>query len=127
GLGVSAISDSWYAFAQNEKTVEAYYEKINSGTLAIVKGHILTPEDLKIRRHILNLMCFLETGWIPEDRFPGVTERLKALEDDGLVTITESKIIINPRGRSFLRNICMAFDLRLIAREPSTRLFSMTV
>ncbi len=127
GLGVSAISDSWYAFAQNEKTVEAYYEKINNGGLAIMKGHILTAEDLKIRRHILNLMCFLETGWMPEDRFPGIMERLKALEDDRLVTITENKIIVTPKGRSFLRNICMAFDLRLIAKAPSTRLFSMTV
>lgn len=127
GLGVSAISDSWYGFAQNEKTIEAYYEKINSGTLATVKGHMLTAEDLKIRRHILNLMCFLETGWMPEDRFPGIMERLKALEDDGLVTITANKIIVNPEGRSFLRNICMAFDLRLVAQAPSPRLFSMTV
>ena len=127
GLGVSAISDSWYAFAQNEKTVEGYYQKINSGALAIAKGHILTTEDLKVRRHILNLMCLLETEWMPEERFPETTERLKPLEDDGLITITENKIIVNTKGRSFLRNICMAFDLRLIAKEPDTRLFSMTV
>ncbi len=127
GLGVSAISDSWYAFAQNEKTVEGYYEQINSGGLAVVKGHILTDEDLIIRRHILNLMCLLETNWLPEDRFPEIAERLKTLEDDALITITENKIIVNAKGRSFLRNICMAFDLRLIAKEPSAHLFSMTV
>lgn len=127
GLGVSAISDSWYAFAQNEKTVEGYYEQINNGGLAVVKGHVLTGEDLVIRRHILNLMCLLETSWLPEDRFPGIMERLKTLENDALITITGNKIIVNAKGRSFLRNICMAFDLRLIANEPSARLFSMTV
>ncbi|HRP55679.1 oxygen-independent coproporphyrinogen III oxidase [Agriterribacter sp.] len=127
GLGVSAISDSWYAFAQNEKTIEEYYKRVHSGASAIVKGHILTAEDLIIRRHILNLMCLLETNWLPEDRFPGIMERLKTLENDALITITGNKIIVNAKGRSFLRNICMAFDLRLIAKEPSARLFSMTV
>ena len=127
GLGVSAISDSWYAFAQNEKTVEAYYKQVNSGELAVAKGHILSGEDLIIRRHILNLMCLLETNWLPEHRFPEIMERLKTPEDDALITITENKIIVTAKGRSFLRNICMAFDLRLIAKEPSARLFSMTV
>ena len=27
GLGMSAISDSWYAFAQNEKSVEEYQKE----------------------------------------------------------------------------------------------------
>lgn len=127
GLGVSAISDSWYGFAQNEKTVESYYEKINRGEPALIKGHILTPEDLKIRRHILNLMCLLETPWQPADRLPGVEDRLRPLEEDGLTTITGDKILVSPEGRSFLRNICMAFDQRLMDSEPTTRLFSMTV
>lgn len=127
GLGVSAISDSWYAFSQNEKTVELYYQNINNGSLPVLKGHMLTPEDLKIRRHILNLMCLLETPWLPEDRIEGVQEKLGALEADGLLTINHQKIQVTPEGRSFLRNICMAFDLRLLAKEPSTRIFSMTV
>jgi oxygen-independent coproporphyrinogen-3 oxidase len=28
GLGVSSISDSWYAFAQNEKTIEGMSEDL---------------------------------------------------------------------------------------------------
>lgn len=42
GLGMSSISDSWYSFAQNEKSLKNYQNKINSGQLAIVKGHQLT-------------------------------------------------------------------------------------
>jgi oxygen-independent coproporphyrinogen-3 oxidase len=127
GLGVSAISDSWYAFAQNEKTIEGYYKQVNSGASAIVKGHILTGDDLIIRRHILNLMCLMETEWTPEAHYPEIEERLKELEADELITIAENKILVKPQGRSFLRNVCMAFDRRLIAKEPATRLFSMTV
>ena len=40
GLGMSSISDSWYAFAQNEKTIDAeYLEKINQGYLDFIKTH----------------------------------------------------------------------------------------
>ena len=31
GLGVSSISDTWYAFTQNVKGVEEYYELVNNG------------------------------------------------------------------------------------------------
>lgn len=44
GLGVSSISDSWYAFAQNVKTVEEYYEEIDKGEIPIFRGHELTEE-----------------------------------------------------------------------------------
>ena len=56
GLGMSAISDSWYAFAQNEKELEAYYARLDRNEIPVCKGHILNYEDLIIRRHILNLM-----------------------------------------------------------------------
>ncbi len=46
GLGMSAISDSWYGFAQNTKTVEEYKRAIEKGQLPIAKGHILNKEDL---------------------------------------------------------------------------------
>ena len=63
GLGMSSISDSWYAFAQNEKDVDDYTDAVNSGRIPIFRGHLLTDEDLIVRKHILNLMCNLETTW----------------------------------------------------------------
>ena len=53
GLGMSSISDSWYAFAQNVKTVEEYTELVNKGLIPIFRGHLLSKEDLVIRKHIL--------------------------------------------------------------------------
>jgi oxygen-independent coproporphyrinogen III oxidase len=63
GLGVSAISDGWSAFAQNVKTVEEYQAIVASGEIPVFRGHILSDEDLQIRQHILNLMCRHRTRW----------------------------------------------------------------
>ena len=131
GLGVSAISDSWSGFAQNVKTIEEYYEILEKGELPLYRGHILTAEDEKLRQHILNLMCNLETSWKDDEmKFPELPEvliNLKEMEADGLLEFGDEKLIIKESGRPFVRNICMAFDLLLQRSKPETRLFSMTV
>ena len=38
-----------------------------------------------------------------------------------------NKIEITEKGRAFVRNVCMAFDLRLQRKKPDTKLFSMTI
>ncbi|MBT2563009.1 oxygen-independent coproporphyrinogen III oxidase [Pedobacter sp. ISL-68] len=126
GLGVSSISDSWTAFAQNPKTVEDYLNKIEQDTLPVEKGHFLTGEDLEIRKHILNLMCKENTVYnegIPEQ----VYGRLLPLLHDKLIWVTEKEIRITTRGRSFLRNVCMAFDEKLWLKQPKTQLFSSSI
>ena len=130
GLGMSAISDSWYAFAQNEKSVEAYQKRVEAGEIPVFRGHILDDEDLKIRRHILNLMCRLETSWDAQNAFPeleNALEKLKEMEADGLVEISENHLKITEKGRAFTRNVAMTFDLRMLRNQPETRIFSMTV
>lgn len=131
GLGVSSISDSWYSFAQNEKTIEDYYKKLDANELPVFRGHILTDEDLIIRKHILNLMCQFETSWKNDSDFfpelPEIINQLHEMENDGLVNISSQSIQVTEKGKLFVRNICMAFDLRLKRNLPQTELFSMTV
>ncbi|WP_457618277.1 oxygen-independent coproporphyrinogen III oxidase [Lutibacter sp.] len=130
GLGMSSISDSWYAFAQNEKTIEDYTEKVNQGIIPIFRGHLLTNEDLIIRKHILNIMCNLETEWkigLDIKTKHEIVKRLDTIINDGLIEISDTKIVVKEEGRMFVRNICMAFDLRLIENKPDTRIFSMTI
>jgi oxygen-independent coproporphyrinogen-3 oxidase len=131
GLGVSSISDSWYGFAQNVKGIEEYYHLIQERILPVFKGHILSNEDLIIRRHILNLMCDFKTSWSLTDLYfeelPDVLIKLKEMEHDGLLEISNTTITVLPEGRPYVRNICMAFDLLLQRKKPDTRLFSMTV
>ena len=131
GLGVSSISDSWNSFAQNVKSLEEYAHLIENNIIPIYRGHILTEEDKIIRRHILNLMCQFKTRWKDEsERFNELDEvkaKLYELEMDGLVFIDTNGIEVTKKGRPFVRNICMAFDLYLHRKAPDTRLFSMTI
>lgn len=131
GLGLSSISDSWYSFAQNEKTLEDYYARLEQNEIPVYRGHILTQEDLVIRQHILNLMCTFTTSWqdqaqtFPE--LPQVLQQLEEMQKDGLLTIEVDHIQITEQGKPFVRNICMAFDLRLSRKMPNNRIFSMTI
>ncbi|QNL20837.1 oxygen-independent coproporphyrinogen III oxidase [Hyphobacterium sp. CCMP332] len=129
GLGVSAIGDTWSAFAQNEKGLEDYYQRIDKNELPIFRGHILNNEDLKIRAKILDLMCRFETNIedLPPDIKTGILERLEELLEDNLIKLSGSQIKILEKGLPFIRNICMSFDLRLYRNKPSTQLFSMTI
>ncbi|MEJ7558944.1 MAG: oxygen-independent coproporphyrinogen III oxidase [Pedobacter sp.] len=128
GLGVSAISDCWTGFAQNVKTVEEYVKIVNEGRLPVFKGHILTATDLVIRKHILDIMCKGTTEWSAEEISPELAtaiQRLEALADDGLVLLSDESLQVTSHGKRFLRNICMAFDVRLWDRKFSEQLFSM--
>lgn len=129
GLGVSAISDCWTAFAQNVKTVEEYLQIVNEGRLPVFKGHFLNRSDLVIRQHILNIMCRGYTSWLePEmqdDIFNEAKQRLHELECDGLIVLGKTSLQVTTTGKRFLRNICMAIDARLWTAQPETQLFSM--
>ncbi|CAM3859828.1 MULTISPECIES: oxygen-independent coproporphyrinogen III oxidase [Flavobacterium] len=131
GLGVSSISDSWNAFAQNEKSLEDYYAKLNKDELPLFRGHILNNEDLIIRKHILNLMCQFKTSWNDATTyFPEITTilpNLTEMEKDGLLEFGDQSILVTEKGKPYVRNICMAFDLRLKRKTPQTQLFSMTI
>lgn len=132
GLGVSSISDNWYAFAQNEKDIDTYYHRLQQNELPVFRGHVLTEEDLILRKHILNLMCQFNTTW-KNDTFyfntllPEIIFNLDELKNDGLLELTHNSLTITEKGKPFVRNICMAFDLRLKRNAPTTPLFSMTV
>jgi len=131
GLGISAISDSWYGFAQNVKTIKEYEEVLSQDRIPVYRGHILSEEDLILRRHILNLMCQFHTSWeMPQLQFAEAEEvkmRLSEMEKDGLIHLLPQGIEVTDVGKPFVRNICMAFDLRLQRNVPTTRIFSMTI
>lgn len=129
GLGVSAISDTWNAFAQNVKTVESYMELVNEGKFPVFKGHILTETDLLIRRQILNIMCKGHTSWTvsesENEAFASGLERMRWLAQDGLVILSPYELKVTGFGKRFLRNICMNLDARLWEQQPEQPLFSM--
>jgi oxygen-independent coproporphyrinogen-3 oxidase len=131
GMGVSSISDIWNAFSQNVKTVEEYVSLIEKDILPVFRGHILNQEDLSLRKHILNLMCRMETSWNKitdqSEALYSALNRMKEFEEDGLIKIDNQSLRVEKEGKAFLRNICMGLDARMWKNEPSTSLFSKTI
>lgn len=120
GLGTSAISDAKYAYLQNNKKVEEYRQEVIDGQLPILKGHLLTQEDLLIRTVINDLTCkgVADLYDITQhSNWKEIENRLNQMEADGLLTIMKFQIRINSTGKSFVRNIANAFDLKY--HEPS--------
>jgi len=131
GLGVSSISDTWNAFAQNEKVVEDYYKRLEKNELPVFRGHVLNKEDLILRKHILNIMCKFETSWLHEEEQTGgvyaALGLLREMESDGLVKRIPYHLSVTEEGRKFIRNICMAFDARLWRNTPEKEIFSKVI
>ena len=129
GLGVSSISDSWYAFAQNVKNEEEYLSLIENGEFPVFKGHLLTDEDLLLRKHILNIMCNGETTWTKEElanhNFKNSICLLDELIADGIITRTDYSLKVTDEGKRFLRNVCAVFDVRLREKLPEKQVFSL--
>lgn len=128
GLGMSAISDSWYSFAQNEKDLKQYESRVHAGEIPIFRGHNLSEEDLLIRTQILNVMCGFETEWKgSNEEFEHIKSRLDDLEQDELVEISGRRVSVTEKGIPFVRNACMAFDAKLHRKKPNKPTFSKTV
>jgi oxygen-independent coproporphyrinogen III oxidase len=116
GLGVSSISDTGNAFAQNEKTLHDYYAAVNSGRIAIKKGYVLNNEDLAFRKYILDISCKGATTF-KEEHLPLLRTHtfpaLALMAEDGLVECDSMGVRLTEQGHYFIRVVCSAFDLYL--------------
>jgi oxygen-independent coproporphyrinogen-3 oxidase len=76
-------------------------------------------------------MCQFETSWRDSENYfeeiPEILFQLREMEQDGLLEIKDNKLIVTDKGKPYVRNICMAFDLLLKRKAPETALFSMTI
>ncbi|MEY3398778.1 MAG: oxygen-independent coproporphyrinogen oxidase [Bacteroidota bacterium] len=131
GLGASSIGDTWSAFAQNEKTVETYQERVMAGELPLIGGHELTDEDLVVRQTILDLMCRGECRIEMDDHYyPFKEDLLNELEDmtrDRLVNYKDGRVRITEHGQLLVRNVCSLFDLRLRKAGVKSKVFSQAI
>lgn len=129
GLGITAISDSWTALIQNEKSLADYTRRIESGELAITRGHVLTEEDLLLRKTIIDLMTRFHADTAPLEGQVSLPfqDLLQEARNDDLVSFEDHAVNVSDRGKTFIRNICMAFDARLQRKKPDTQIFSRTI
>ncbi|MGX5817587.1 oxygen-independent coproporphyrinogen III oxidase [Chitinophaga lutea] len=124
GLGVSAISDHYYTYTQNEKQLAEYQRRVAAGELPVMRSHLLDMEDIHRRRLIQDLMCqFRTTAEVPADAM----EKLRQPMADGLVVTEGGGLRVTQKGRPYIRNICMAFDTYLPEQRPEEKLFSASI
>ncbi|HEY5801533.1 MAG TPA: oxygen-independent coproporphyrinogen III oxidase [Burkholderiaceae bacterium] len=118
-LGVSAISAVGGTYSQNEKTLDAYYERLDEGKLPVARGVRLATDDLLRRIIIQTLMCNFELSIAAIEQaypvrfatyFADELARLEPLIADGLATCEDGWITVTPKGRLLVRNVCMVFD-----------------
>jgi oxygen-independent coproporphyrinogen-3 oxidase len=133
--GVSAISAVAASYSQNVKTLDAYYERLDANELPIERGIALDTDDLLRRAVIQMLMCDFELEIAPLEREHGIDfgdyfavelARLAALADDGLIAISPERLLVTPKGRLLIRNICMVFDSYLNPQAEPLR-YSRTI
>jgi oxygen-independent coproporphyrinogen III oxidase len=135
-FGASSISQTEDVYAQNLKRLAAYQTRVAEAVLPTERGVRLSKDD-KIRRDaITTVMCDLELdrsvfsekwGIAFDDYFGDALAELAGLEADGLVKVTADKIKVTETGRTFLRNIAMAFDGYLKVQAEEKPRYSRTV
>ncbi|MFC3393789.1 oxygen-independent coproporphyrinogen III oxidase [Brenneria rubrifaciens] len=119
GMGVSAISMIGDSYAQNQKELKRYYAQVRDSGNALWRGLQLTQDDC-IRRDVIKmLICNFRLNYQAieadydihfQSYFAQDLQQLAPLAVDGLVDIQEDGIVVTPKGRLLIRNICMSFD-----------------
>lgn len=134
-LGATSIGMVGPTYAQNMRSLDEYYARIDSGHLAVFRGVELTQDD-RIRRDVItSLICnfsltlaAIEQRWNINftDYFSKELNNLVMMEEDGLLTVDSKMILVEAKGRLLIRNICMQFDAYLNSKE-STASFSKVI
>lgn len=135
GVGVTSIGDVAGSYAANERNLARYERAVEEGAFAVDRGVVRSAEDELRGTVIRNIICNLELDFASVERAFGVDPRkhfadalaeLEPLAADGLVDLVSDALRVTPRGRFFLRNICMPFDAYL--KQPAdTPVYSRTV
>ncbi len=105
GFGLTSIGFIENGYFQNIKELEKYQEMLDQKKLPISRGYLLSEEDRRRRKIILDWMCYFE---VEKKDLPIVD--LSSLKEEGLLIETDEKLIATPLGRLLIRLIASKFD-----------------
>lgn len=129
-FGISSISKVGPTYAQNVKTLDEYYDRLDAQVLPVFRGIELNADDVLRRAIIQALMCHfelsiesIESAHLIDFRhyFASELEDLKEMEAAGLLKVDDEWITVLPPGRLLVRGISMVFDRYLRADRQRTR------
>jgi oxygen-independent coproporphyrinogen III oxidase len=135
-FGVSAISQFENIYAQNQKNLKDYYQRVESGGAATHAGYRMTPDDHIRKETIMQLMCNLEIDKRRIERmfhidfdqyFETDVRKLDVFVKEGLLKVDREAITVVGSGILIIRNIAMCFDAYLEKMMAEKPVFSKTV
>lgn len=129
-LGVSAIGRVGSTYSQNAKTLEAYYDALDSNELPVVRGMRLSREDVVRRAAIMAIMCNgriefedFNTAYVVDFQsyFANELASLDELQAAGMVVCNAQGLQVTAKGWYVVRVVAMAFDGYLDFARDSER------
>ena len=106
-------------YAQNEKTLSAYYERLSHGELPICRGISVGTDDFIRRDVIQSLMCNFRVWWpaieqthgiVATEYFADAIADLQPMHEAGAIRIDATGIEVLAKGRLLVRAVAMPFD-----------------
>ena len=129
-FGISSISKLGPLYYQNVKTLDEYYDQLDTGRMPVYRGIELKADDIVRRSIIQSLMCHFELSMASIENtyqldfsayFARELVALREMEQGGLLRIEDRRIMVLPSGRMLVRAISMIFDSFLSASQEAKR------
>jgi len=136
GIGLTSIGEGSRYYAQNYKDMKLYEKAIDSGRLPFERGVELNDDDFIRKAVIMELMANFaidikrvedELKIDFKDYFKDSIKALQEFIDEGLVSLSDSKLEVSQTGTLLIRNIAMVFDAYMQKYIGNKKSFSKTV
>lgn len=128
-FGVSSIGFIGNSYYQNTKDITSYYNLLDNKQLPILRGFILSDDDI-LRRHIIQcIMCKFALSYKAiEDKFKldfsqyfaAELPKLEELNKLGLIELSPNSFKVTDKGRFLIRNVALVFDKYLQQTKNNT-------
>jgi oxygen-independent coproporphyrinogen III oxidase len=120
-FGPSSISEIGGIYAQNAREVHDWAERLEKGLSPVIRGHASSDDENLRRDVIMSVLCHLEVDLAEAARrhgadasyFSAELPELDAMERDGLVVRSGSKVTVTPLGQPLMRTVAAVFDATL--------------
>ncbi len=136
GIGLSAIGEGQFYYAQNHKELHEYEKSLDKGILPLYKGITLSEEDYLRKTIIMEIMSNLKLDYTAINEtfkinfceyFKHVLDEMKEFEQIGLVELKPDSLEVTADGILLVRNLVMPFDSFLKKSVHTQKQFSKTI
>ena len=129
-FGVSAIGFIGNSYYQNSKDLTSYYMVVDNKQLPILRGYILSDDDVLRRDIIQNIMCQFALDFEAiagkyainfKQYFADELMALDVLSQLELIEFTANGFVVTAKGHFLIRNVAVVFDKYLRLDKDKTR------